>query len=204
MMAAHYFCNNRSLRIGIQGGPGSFNEAAVHMKLNQESHSNFSLTYLYTTERTLEALTDKIIDLAHFALYNSEAGPVDETLACLGSYRYQVIDSFTMRIEHHLLARSGCKIEEIREVMAHPQALMQCRQTLEQRHPRLKKTVGSADFIDPSRIAQGIINQELDSAIAVIGSTTLAKLYNLEVLDSCIQDSMNNDTTFLWVARKDA
>jgi prephenate dehydratase len=204
MTLASHFLHDRTTHIGLQGGPGSFNEGAAREKLSNEHITRFDLSYFYTTKRTLEALADKTIDLAHFALYNSEAGPVDETLACLGSYPYQVIDTFTLKIEHHLLSRRGRKIQEMREVMAHPQALMQCRRTLEQRHPQLKKTVGAADFIDPSRIAQGIINQELDSAIAVIGSTTLAQLYDLEVLDSCIQDSMNNYTTFLWVARKDA
>jgi chorismate mutase/prephenate dehydratase len=204
MKLESYLPKDSIVTIGIQGGPGSFNEEAVLAKLNEVSFTNFEIKYFYTTKNVFEALKAKKVSFAHFAIHNSLGGLVQETIDCLGRYEFFVVDTYLLKIQHNLLSRKDKNLEEIQDVMAHPQAFFQCQKTLKKSFSGLTLIVGEGEFIDPSRVAQGIMNEEIPSTTAVIGSNALAKNFNLKTLASHIEDSSDNTTTFLWATNIDA
>src|SRR2546429_4589961 len=128
---------NAKLKIGIQGGIGSFNEQAIlhHLSINQIT--DYEIHYLYTTEKVLKSLTDSTTDLGLFAIHNSVGGIVHESIKAMGRYNFQIQDEVVIPIRHFLMKLPDSQTEEIQRIMAHPQVFAQCRTTLHQRYPKL-------------------------------------------------------------------
>lgn len=87
------------------------------------------------------------------------------------------------------------KLEDLKRVYSHPQALAQCENTL----ARFGLLREAAD--DTAGSAQYIANCQLKDAAAV-ASVTAAKIYGLSIIAEDIQDNPYNVTRFLMVARE--
>lgn len=185
------------IKLGIQGGPGSFNEAAA-LKHMDDLAVAYTLVYLHTTENVLAALNDGSIERGQFAIYNSLGGVVEESLKPMGMgiYRFSVIDKFSIPIAHCLMKRKGV---EINRVMAHPQVLKQCQVTLSREFPELERVSGTGTLIDTAMVAQKVAAGELPADTAVAGNRKLAEMWDFEIVRDNLQDASDNRTTFLWV-----
>jgi prephenate dehydratase len=85
--------------------------------------------------------------------------------------------------------------------MTHPQVLAQCRSALASRYPNLRQTSGEGDLIDHAKVAELIASGELAPSIATMGSSVLANIHGLRVIEDNLQDLGENFTSFLWVQR---
>lgn len=189
------------MKIGIQGGKGSFNEEALHTYTTNNNITDFETVYLYTTEAVLKAVESGEVDQGQFALCNSVGGVVVESMAVLGSYRYQVITNYHIEIKHFMMVRPGVNYEEIDTLMSHPQVYRQCHHTLKERFGELKQTIGEGELIDHAKVASELSQENLSKNIAVIGSQVLAKVFNLDIVAENLQDHSDNETTFLLVEK---
>lgn len=189
------------MKIGIQGGKGSFNEEAVHYYIAQNSIKDFEIVYLYTTEAVLKALSKKQIDIGQFAIHNSTGGVVWETLTAMGKYKFNVEQEFSIIIAHALMIRKDAKFEDIDTIMTHPQVLKQCKNSLYEKYPHLTLTSGKGDLIDHSNVAKHLSEKKLNKNIATMGSKILAKIYDLQIVEDNLQDNKHNYTSFLIVTR---
>jgi prephenate dehydratase len=186
---------------GIQGGPGSFNDEAALLYL-RKNKLKASIAYLYTTEAVLGALKTGKIKYGQFAIVNSKGGLVEETLSVLGKYPFKVEDDFSMPIRHCLLVRKDAP-KRIRTIIGHPQAFKQCEHNMAKYYSKQKKISGRGEMIDPSRAAESLAAGQLSSDTAVLGSATLAKIFNLKIFKRNLQDDPKNRTAFLVVRRLD-
>lgn len=189
------------MKIGIQGGKGSFNEEAILKYLNSNSITDFELDYLYTTEAVLKAVSSGQVDQGQFALCNSVGGVVGETMAVIGAYNYKVITNYHIPIRHFMMVAHGTKTEQIDTIMTHPQVFRQCRDTLKERFGDLKHIIGEGEMIDHAKIAEELSRGNLPSNIAVIGSQVLAQVFALDIIAENLQDHSDNETTFLLVEK---
>lgn len=190
------------IKIGIQGGPGSFNEEACHHYTRKNHIKDFELKYLYTTENVLKALNNDEVDFGQFAIHNSIGGIVRESIEALSKYNCEIIEEFEILINHCLLAFPGIGLGKIRTIMSHPQALAQCQSTLREKYPLLKQVSGEGNMIDQATAAKALSEGKLSKDIAVIASGVCAKLYDLTILDIGLQDRKDNLTSFLWVLKR--
>ncbi|MBI3891843.1 MAG: bifunctional chorismate mutase/prephenate dehydratase, partial [Candidatus Wallbacteria bacterium] len=92
----------------------------------------------------------------------------------------------------------GTRIEDIRRVYSHPQALAQCERFLEL-HPgweahALYDTAGSARLIAREKLASG----------AAVACRRAAQVYGLELLAEGIEDNPQNYTRFIQIRREAA
>ena len=62
---------------------------------------------------------------------NSTAGIVSDIYDLLVEYPHYIVGEQELPVEHVLMALPGAKVEEIRTVISHPQALAQCRRFLD-------------------------------------------------------------------------
>lgn len=187
--------------IGIQGGPGSFNEEAAHWYAKGHRIPLYSLKYLYTTDRVLSSVDEDGVDFGVFAIQNSIGGMVDESIFAMSKYLFDIKDQFEIIVNHCLLSKPGIKLEEITTIMSHPQALAQCKATLAIQYPDIKLVSGEGDLIDQATAAKALSLGELPDSTAVLASVAAAELYGLDVLDRGLQDRVDNYTTFLFVSK---
>jgi prephenate dehydratase len=184
-------------KIGIQGGRGSFNHQALLHYTSKQKITSFEPVYLYTTKNVLSALEAGDIDQGQFAIHNTLGGLVKETINEIGKHRFEVRDTYQIQIAHCILKRKDAPLSSITTLMAHPQVFAQCNETLKTSHSSWKQVVGEGDFIDHARVAQGLVDGEIDDNIAVVGPAALASEYGLDIIVENVQDRDDNATTFL-------
>jgi prephenate dehydrogenase len=189
------------LVVGIQGGRGSFNEEATRHYTHQTDDLAVEVVYLHTTERVLRALHEGSVDRGQFAIHNSVGGMVGESVAAMARYRFAIVDEFEIKISHALMMSSAGDPSAVDTVMTHPQVLAQCRSTLASKYPNLRQTSGEGDLIDHAKVAELIASGEVPPNIATMGSSVLANIYGLRVIEDNLQDLGENFTSFLWVQR---
>jgi prephenate dehydratase len=189
------------LKIGIQGGIGSFNEQAALHYLNKSSIDSYEINHLFTTKKVLKHLNDGSIDLGLFAIHNSIGGMVSESIEAMGMYNFEVAQEFAIPIRHFLMRLSDSKTDEIRRIMAHPQVFAQCRSSLDEKYPNLMKESGEGDLIDTAQAAKALATKEIPNHTAILGPERLAELYGFEIIDRDLQDDRTNDTSFLLVSK---
>jgi len=187
--------------IGIQGGKGSFNEQAVFDYLQRHKIKQFKIKYLYTSNRVLQYLHAGKIDYGLFAIHNAVGGIVWESARSMARYKFKIIEESSILIKHMLMKRKDVGINQIKTIIAHPQVFLQCKKTLAVRYPNLKQISGKGDLIDTARSARAVVRGEINKNIFILGPGQLAKLYNLEIIDRDLQDSINNQTYFFLVSR---
>ncbi|HMK36180.1 MAG TPA: prephenate dehydratase [Desulfomonilaceae bacterium] len=124
---------------------------------------------------------------------NSIEGSVRETLDRLMTSSVGICGEISLRITHALMNLSG-KIEDVRQVMSHPQALAQCRQWL-------TRTLPAIPLVETSTTVKAAEHAVTDKYIAAVGSERLAVKLGLQAVSSGIQDRAENITRFLVLGR---
>lgn len=136
---------------------------------------------------------------AHFGVVpieNSTEGVVTHTVDCFLESPLLICGEVVMPVQHHLLSRCT-RLEDVRVVMAHPQALAQCRQWLDRELPGVERRHASSN----GRAAQDAA--DMDGAAAIAGEAA-AERYGLSVLAKNIEDRGDNTTRFLVIGRVEA
>ncbi len=125
---------------------------------------------------------------------NSTEGMVSHTLDMFVDSDLKINAEVLLEVSHDLLSRTG-RMEDVRKVYSHPQALAQCRHWLEENLPN----VPLVDVASTALAAQ-IVSEDLNAAAIASGSA--AEHYGLKVVRSRIEDQVNNFTRFIVVSRK--
>jgi prephenate dehydratase len=126
---------------------------------------------------------------------NSQAGRVAEIHHLLPRTKVHIIGEYFQHIEHCLVAPKGATLKTIKDVYSHPQALLQCRNSIRE----LKLT--SHAHSNTAQAAADVASWK-DTSKAAIASPLAAELYGLEVLKEHMQDSDENTTVFIIIARE--
>lgn len=131
--------------------------------------------------------------LAIVPVENSTEGPVTQTLDQLAEHStVGILDSFSLPVPQHLMARPGTRLATIRRVCSHPQVLGQCRATLARLLPRAELVPDASTAVAAGRAAQ-------DPETAAIASNAAAKIHHLAILRKNMQDSAKNVTRFFTI-----
>jgi prephenate dehydratase len=193
------------LRVGIQGGRGSFNEQALKFYLEKKgiSEAQIAIKYLYTTERVLSELKSGEIERGQFATHNSIGGPVKETEMAKAKYLfdedYEIIDRYSIQVVHCLMVHPEARLDDIDTIMTHPQVLAQCRETIAQRYSRMILKQGEGDLVDPAKVGEAIAGGALPPNVATISNQLISEAWGLKIVDQNLQDRADNFTHFVFV-----
>jgi len=131
---------------------------------------------------------------AHFGVVpveNSTEGVITHTLDCFATSHLKVCGEVQLPINHQLLSHAD-GITGVKKVYAHPQALAQCRNWLERYLP-------DAEINSVNSNAEAAIIASENSESAAIASDIAAKIYDIAILASGIEDERNNTTRFLII-----
>ncbi len=189
----------KKIRIGIQGGKGSFNEEACRTYCKDNTITDYEIVYLYTSDRVLKALEAREVDFGVAAIENSLGGLVWETVHALSEFNCKIESYFQIIINHALLGVPGVTITEIDTILSHPQALAQTQGTLARKYHNKQLASGEGILVDQATAAGALARGELPRSTAVIASRVCAELFGLDILAEGLQDMAENFTSFLWM-----
>ena len=160
--------------VAIQGVRGSFH----HIVSQQFFVENVANIECLTFDRVVESLIDEKCDAAIMALENSIAGSIIPNYALIDKYNLHVVGEHYVDVQHNLMALSGQKIEDIKEVYSHPMALLQCKEFFKQ-YPHIKLVEDK----DTAEVAQRINENQL-AGIGAIASVKAADIFELDINES--------------------
>jgi prephenate dehydratase len=182
--------SGNTMRIAIQGEPGSFSHEAA-IKLVPAA----TIVPCTLSADVFAALANGSVDAAVIPIENSLAGSVSEHFDLLLTHDVTVERETLLRIRHNLIAISGASIEEIDRVFSHPVALAQCRRFLAN-HPRME----SFAFYDTAGSVKQLVELR-DRHAGAIASEAAAHYYGAQILQAGIEDNPENFTRFFLVRR---
>lgn len=181
-------------RVAIQGGPGAYHEIAARHYFSGEELEIIPCN----TFRDIFTEADKDPKLIGvMAIENTIAGSLLQNHDLLKMNLLQIAGEYKLRITHSLAALPGNSLHDIKEVMSHPMALMQCEDFLDTL-PGIKVV----EHDDTALAARDIRDKELWST-ATICSTLAAEMYGLNVLAHGIETNKRNFTRFFILAREE-
>ncbi|WP_038057164.1 prephenate dehydratase [Thermodesulfobacterium hydrogeniphilum] len=140
-----------------------------------------------------EEVSSERVNFGVVPIENSIEGVVATTLDAIYEYGLKVCGEIYESISHHLMNQTG-KLEDIKKVLSHPQAIAQCRKWLRKKLPSVPvETVPSTAFA--AKWAA------VDEKVGAIASLMAAKLYHLQIVAKNIEDIKGNCTRF-WIIGK--
>jgi len=174
------------MRIATLGPEGTFSQHAA-----MAFHKGAELMLCDDLEDVFNAVENRDCELGLVPLENSLEGSVSLSLDLLSSHSLFIVGELVEPIRHSLLSLG--KLEDVRIVVSHPQAMAQCRNFLRDKlHNAEFRTTGSTTHA--ARMAQEF------TEMAAIAPKEAARIYGLNVLSKDIQDKPNNYTRFIAVA----
>lgn len=147
-------------------------------------------------EEAFNAVAEGRAKYAMIPIENSHAGRVAEIHNLLPKTQLHIVAEHIEPIQHHLFALPGTRLEDVKTVYSHAQALMQCRSFIQQNQ------VETHIHGNTATAAKDVAGWG-DRSKAAICSKLAGELYRLECIAENIQDVDDNETLFV-VLSKDA
>ena len=177
------------LTVAYLGPQGSFSEQAAH---EQFGHAIERLR-CESFDEVFRAVEAGQADVGVVPIENSTEGVVNRTLDLLLNSPLRIIAERSVKIHHNLLTKSGT-MEGVKRIVAHPQALAQCREWLTRHYPNLPLDAASSNS-EAARMASQ------DASVAAIAGDLAAHAWQLPPVAKGIQDDPQNRTRFIAVGK---
>ena len=173
--------------VAFQGAPGANSHIAV-----LEAFPEGLPLPCFSFEDAIDAVKEGRAGCAMIPIENSLHGRVADMHFLLPESGLVIVGEHFLPI-HYCLLGSGT-LDEIEEVMSHPQALGQCRHWLRGRGIR------SIPFPDTAAAAAAVVEMGAPPRIGALTPRLAADIYDLPVLADAIADSEDNTTRFVALA----
>jgi len=177
--------------IACQGVEGAYSQLACEKMIRYPS-----ILYCRTFENVFGAIESDLCQYCILPIENSLAGSVNSVYDLMIRHHCYIVRSVRIKIDHTLLALPGTRMDEIREIYSHEQAIQQCSAFLS-RHKEWHVNVCTNTAAAARMVAE---SGRRDAA--AISSGHCAALYGLECLSSDIQNNSNNHTRFICISKK--
>ena len=176
--------------VACQGVEGAYSGIAC-----EKLFARPSIFYFSTFDAVFSAIEKGLCRYGVIPVENSTAGSVNAVYDLMLRHDFRIVRSVRIKVDHNLLAKPGTKVEDIREIYSHSQAIAQCSAFL-QNFPNVKVIP-----CENTAVAAKMVAESDDPHTAALSSRACSKLYGLEVLKPDIQDSGNNHTRFICISK---
>ena len=144
-----------------------------------------------------KAVENREVGFGIVPVENSLEGSISRVYDLLLDSPLRVCGEMELRVVHCLIANPGARLDSIKRLYSHPQALAQCRAFLKHLGCELipsYDTAGSVKMIREKGMVDG----------AAIGSARAAEIYGMKILAEGIEDNPNNFTRFFILSKQDS
>lgn len=181
----------QGITVAFQGEMGAYSEEASY----QFFGSGARLLPCESLEDVFQAVEKEEVQYGLVPVENSLEGSIPRTYDLLLDSNLKVCGETQLRIVHCLISLPEAKLDSIREVYSHPQALGQSKAFLRQMGWKLTPTYDTAGSVKMIK-ESGMKNK------AAIASARAGQIYGMTVLVRGIEDNANNYTRFFALSKK--
>ncbi|MCQ2544121.1 MAG: chorismate mutase [Lachnospiraceae bacterium] len=171
---------------GIEGSFASLAVSKIMPDANRIPYKNFADAY--------NAVVNGECEFAVLPIENSFAGEVGQVTDLMFNGELSVNGVYELKVSQCLLGVPGSRVDTIKTVISHPQALEQSNEYLTQHG------ITSIPFENTARAAKEV-SEKNDITIGAVASRETAELYGLTILDHDINESSQNITRFAVFTR---
>lgn len=179
----------RGVKVAYSGVEGAFAHIAATRIFPDGEHMSYG-GFL----AAYNAVVSGECDAAVLPIENSYAGEVGQVMDLMFGGSLYVSGVYSLKIAHNLLGVPGARIEDVKKVISHPQALDQCAGYIRRHGFDEERAINTA-------MAAQTVASLGDRSTAAIASAETAALYGLSVLDHDINESATNTTRFAVFSR---
>lgn len=177
-------------KIAIQGRKGCFHEIATKKLF---SKIDYDIIECKTFNELTYFVSKFTADVGVLAIENSIAGVLIYNLFLIKLYNLKISREIYLPINHNLLILKNSNIKNIKKIISHPMAILQCKNYLSKyRNIKISESVDTAE-------AASFIFKNKNYYIGAIASSEAATAYNLKIVDKNLQTVNKNFTRFLII-----
>lgn len=188
---------HESSRVAFLGPEGTFTEEAL---LADPPAGEFTPFPYPSILDVMQAVAGGEAEIAIVPIENSLEGSVTRTLDLLafGFDELTIMREVTHAIRHQLIARANLRLDEVTKVVSIPIAYGQCRRFIHQHLANVEHEATDSTAEAVRRVSR------VDRPWVAIGTRLAADLYECTVIRDDIEDSLDNRTRFVYLARTSA
>ena len=179
----------KTATVACQGVEGAYSQLACEKLFRLPN-----IFYFNSFDAVFSAIEKGLCRYGIIPLENSTAGSVNKVYDLMMRHNFRIVRSVRLKVDHNLLVKPGTKMEDIKEIYSHEQAINQCARYLQ-------KFSGVKVIPCESTAMAAKYVSEAGSGAAALSSRSCAKLYGLTSLEESVQDQGNNYTRFICISK---
>ena len=180
----------RAPMVACQGVEGAYSQLAC-----EKIFPGPMILYFKSFEGVFSAIENGMCQYGVLPIENSTAGSVNQVYDLMIQHNFSIVRTFRLKVDHNLLANPGTKLEDIREIYSHQQAISQCAGFLS-RLPNVNVVA-----VENTAMAAEMVAASGRKDVAALSSRSCAQLYGLTNLAPSVQDKGNNRTRFICISK---
>lgn len=179
--------------VAFQGERGAYSESAVYRFFGEKTEVKPCKDF----RSVFESVAKQETPYGVVPVENSLEGSVNQNYDLFLEYDLKVCGEVIVKIEHCLIANPSTKLEDVKAVYSHPQALAQCRSFLERLGREMVPSYDTAGSVK-------MLKERGLKDAAAVASERAAKIYGMKILARDIADNKENYTRFFVLSKADA
>ena len=176
--------------VACQGVEGAYSQQACDKLFAMPR-----IMYFRHFDGVFQAVQSGMCKYGILPIENSSYGSVAQVYDLMRNHKFYIVRSIKLCVRHALLAKHGVRLQDVKEVFSHEQAIGQCSAYLKA-HPEIKITI-----CENTAVAARMVAESDRKDIAAISSVHCAQLYGLHVLEERVQNNDNNYTRFICISK---
>jgi prephenate dehydratase len=181
-------------KAAFQGVSGAYSEKAIMLHFAEGSVSSMPCE---SFKDVFDAVLKGDAQWGVVPIENSLAGSILENYDLLYlNPDIKIVGEVKVRVRHNLITNKGAKLENLKKVYSHPQALAQCAEFIK------KYNLEPVPYYDTAGAVSHLNTFDAETC-AAIGSAEAADIYGMTILKEGIETNPNNYTRFFVIVRED-
>ena len=176
--------------VACQGVEGAYSQIAC-----EKIFKNPMILYFKSFEGVFNAIEQGLCQHGILPIENSTAGSVNKVYDLMKKHNFSIVRTYRMKVDHNLLANRGAKLNQIKEIYSHEQAINQCSAFLQSLPGVTVIPVAN------TAVAAKMVAESGRMDVAALSSRSCAELYGLVNLAGSVQDQGNNHTRFICISK---
>lgn len=175
--------------VACQGIEGAYSQLACDRLFKAPT-----ILYFQTFDHVFKAVESGMCQYGILPIENSTAGSVNAVYDLMIRHNFHIVRSARLKVSHNLLAKPGVKLEDIKEVYSHEQALNQSSGFL-------AKLGVKVTVVENTAVASKMVADSHRTDVAALSSRLCAEQYGLHIVQANVQDQDSNYTRFICISK---